>query len=859
MCPPNVQVIAGRGKSSMPVTWHDPVVKDADTTVTITSNHKPGDQFPVGHTTVTYAARDQMHAVVTDCSFRVYVIDKEPPIISCPDNLEIFTPSGNMEVHVTWDAPIASDNSGHVIGMNISHVPGGRFSIGASRVVYTVWDQESNTATCSFYVTVYAQCTAGTTGDEPVLSWPATTAGDTAESNQRCHINTERRGYGLSIRYCSHDDVLGARWEDPEPQSCGMTTTNVQLQDLEKTPVVEDNVEEVADALVEVTAYKNVSSDGTAVAKTLENIVDVASPSAEVTSSVIQVVDNFIEASSSNTTDKSHSSDESTSSILNSLENQISASLHAGQELRAVRSNIAVEGVQLKRETANGDLSFAVLGTNSEISTGKRVLDDGNVKVFKNANDVPRSEVETSIQLPKSLLNDNQKDLQISFIVFQDDVLFPSERVQNGSSKLAGSIISAAIEDVHVVNLNDPVVIEFTPTKLHGTDFNFNKNNTGCYFYDKRSLDWSRDGCKAVWSDDVTSDGRIVCHCDHLTNFAVIVDWSGQGGIDNPKHAFVLDVISKLGCALSLIALAITLIIFLLFRRLRNTRPRHILIHFCVSLVFLYFIFLAGIDASKSAVGCTIVAALLHYFTLTTVAWMGVEARNMYLTLVKVFDAETPNFMAWACGVAWGVPVLVTVTTLSAAFHHYRNKDYCFLSPGPSLYFGLLLPVVLILIHNFLTFGLVMRRLLRANLGGTLKEKNRFHHLSMRLQNALAISVLLGLTWVFGFFAIDDATFAFQLLFCLFNAFQGVVVFLLFCLRQEDVRKTLMPYFKWVRCPQWSIPKWKAVPWKVTTTTTSSNGIVPPSSPTSKDQDTTLDMASSTDMSLSEVRTPLRS
>ena len=89
-------------------------------------------------------------------------------------------------------------------------------------------------------------------------------------------------------------------------------------------------------------------------------------------------------------------------------------------------------------------------------------------------------------------------------------------------------------------------------------------------------------------------------------------------------------------------------------RKLRTTRPRQILIHFCFALFFLYLIFLAGIDASHSAIGCTFVAALLHYFTLTTVAWMGVEARNMYLTLVKVFDAETPHFMARACAAGWG-------------------------------------------------------------------------------------------------------------------------------------------------------------------------------------------------------------
>ena len=56
----------------------------------------------------------------------------------------------------------------------------------------------------------------------------------------------------------------------------------------------------------------------------------------------------------------------------------------------------------------------------------------------------------------------------------------------------------------------------------------------------------------------------------------------------------------------------------------------------------------------------------------------------------------------------------------------------------------------------------------------------------------------MGLTWVFGFFAVGNAGFAFSLIFCLCNSFQGFVVFLLFCLRQEDVRRTIRPYFGFI-------------------------------------------------------------
>ena len=108
--------------------------------------------------------------------------------------------------------------------------------------------------------------------------------------------------------------------------------------------------------------------------------------------------------------------------------------------------------------------------------------------------------------------------------------------------------------------------------------------------------------------------------------------------------------------------------------------------------------------------------------------------------------------------------------------------------------YGLILPICLILLFNLITFSRVMYRLCRTNLGGNVTSQSKAHVISKRLQNAFVVSILMGLTWVFGFFAIEDAKFAFSLIFCLCNSFQGVVIFLLFCVRQDDVRKIMFPF-----------------------------------------------------------------
>ena len=54
---------------------------------------------------------------------------------------------------------------------------------------------------------------------------------------------------------------------------------------------------------------------------------------------------------------------------------------------------------------------------------------------------------------------------------------------------------------------------------------------------------------------------------------------------------------------------------------------------------------------------------------------------------------------------------------------------------------------------------------------------------------ALAIMVLLGLTWFFGALAIGSARLLFQYLFCIFNSLQGFAIFWFHCIRQPEVRQ----------------------------------------------------------------------
>ena len=59
-------------------------------------------------------------------------------------------------------------------------------------------------------------------------------------------------------------------------------------------------------------------------------------------------------------------------------------------------------------------------------------------------------------------------------------------------------------------------------------------------------------------------DGMHRCRCDHLTNFAILLDVTGKG---TPKGAaLALSIVTYIGCGVSLLSLLIILLTFVIFK-----------------------------------------------------------------------------------------------------------------------------------------------------------------------------------------------------------------------------------------------------------------------------------------------------
>ena len=96
-----------------------------------------------------------------------------------------------------------------------------------------------------------------------------------------------------------------------------------------------------------------------------------------------------------------------------------------------------------------------------------------------------------------------------------------------------------------------------------------------------------------------------------------------------------------------------------LFREWRKSKNKallknKVLFNFSISQFLFLFIFMAGIDQTSCRAFCKVAAILLHFFLLSSFAWMVVLAFTVYLSLVKVLDIYAPRQMQKFVAFGWG-------------------------------------------------------------------------------------------------------------------------------------------------------------------------------------------------------------
>ena len=115
-----------------------------------------------------WTAADPDHPLLTStCLQKIDQSDTQKPSIICPPNLTLQSDSDCKAV-ATWVDPVVSDNCSNTT-LAGSHVSGSRFNSGITTVTYTATDDCGNSASCSFTITVIANCC----NNNPIIVCPS--------------------------------------------------------------------------------------------------------------------------------------------------------------------------------------------------------------------------------------------------------------------------------------------------------------------------------------------------------------------------------------------------------------------------------------------------------------------------------------------------------------------------------------------------------------------------------------------------------------------------------------------------------------------------------------------------------------
>ncbi|XP_034756663.1 adhesion G-protein coupled receptor G6 [Etheostoma cragini] len=409
------------------------------------------------------------------------------------------------------------------------------------------------------------------------------------------------------------------------------------------------------------------------------------------------------------------------------------------------------------------------------------------------------------VTLPASLLSgvslsesERSSLSRINFLFFSSTTLFQKE--QDGRS-LNSFVVASSVGNFSIRNLKEPV-------EIHIAHLSEQPNLTPvCMFWDFSmnygAGGWNEDGCLVSKDSSVNT---TVCLCDHLTHFGILMDISGTAPHIDHQNNKILTFITYVGCGLSAIFSAATLLTYLAFEKLRRDYPSKILMNLSTALLFLNMVFLLdGWLANQQRDWlCVSVAVVLHYFLLASFTWMGLESVHMYIALVKVFNTYIRRYILKFCILGWGLPavlvgLVVTVNKNSYGLQEYGKGEsgegsskFCWIQNSAVFYSTVVSYFCLVFLLNVAMFIVVMMQICGRN--GKRSNRTLREEVLRNLRSVISLTFLLGMTWGFALFAWGPVNLAFMYLFSIFNSLQGLFIFIFHCAMKENVQKQWRRY-----------------------------------------------------------------
>ncbi|KAM8832062.1 adhesion G-protein coupled receptor G6 isoform 5-T5 [Spinachia spinachia] len=548
--------------------------------------------------------------------------------------------------------------------------------------------------------------------------------------------------------------------------------------DIDSILVSAENAAEVASQLAVITNNELSDEEVSKVVTKVKQLVNVAEINSSLASTLVTIISNVM---SSSEAVLAASSDKA----LKTVDELVQKIQFEGPSISITSRHLAVGISTLNASMFNGTSFSAFIAPNSTYPQ----ID------FQSGRSNPLAQV----SLPASLLSgallteEERSSLsRINFMFFSSTNLFQE---QNGRS-LNSFVVASSVGNLSIRDLKDPVEIQIA----HLSEHLQTHLNPVCMFWDFSMSGgaggWNADGCR---TSTESSSNRTVCLCDHLTHFGILMDISGASPHIDPENNRILTFISYVGCGISAIFSAVTLLTYVAFEKLRRDYPSKILMNLstsllCLNMVFLLDGWLASLDAHWL---CMSAAIFLHYFLLTTFTWMGLESIHMYIALVKVFNTYIRRYILKFCLVGWGLPavlvgLVVVVDQTSYGLQQYSgghsgSSQFCWIQNPVVFYTSCVGYFCLVFLLNVAMFIVVMLQICGRN--GKRSNRTLREEVLRNLRSVVSLSFLLGMTWGFALFAWGPVSLAFIYLFAIFNSLQGLFIFVFHCALKENVQK----------------------------------------------------------------------
>ncbi|XP_053303461.1 adhesion G protein-coupled receptor B1 [Pleuronectes platessa] len=242
------------------------------------------------------------------------------------------------------------------------------------------------------------------------------------------------------------------------------------------------------------------------------------------------------------------------------------------------------------------------------------------------------------------------------------------------------------------------------------------------------------------------------------------------------------------GCGVSSLTLLLLIIIYVSVWKYIRSERSVILINFCLSIICSNALILIGQTQARNKVVCTLVAALLHFFFLSSFCWVLTEAWQSYMAVTGRLRNRIIRKRFLCLG--WGLPALVVAVSVGfTKAKGYGTVNYCWLSLEGGLLYSFVGPAAAVVLVNMVIGILVFNKLVSKDGITDVKLKERA---GASLWSSCVVLPLLALTWMSAVLAITDRRSAlFQILFAVFDSLEGFIIVMVHCILRREVQEAV--------------------------------------------------------------------